>query len=947
MITATGSVIKQQTNIQKSIPMKIQRAYLLMVFCMATILPAFAQTSSSIPTANSFASYKPYAGQYSYGLNPGWYYYVAPNGAWISNWSTQNLMDIGSGNKEKGVKGIGAKSYRMKLTDDYLSTYGLTSLLPDYQHLQTVGAKEIAVFVGEPSSANRLDTVFPGGTEKSKVFKGMYEPIWLDAAQTQINPANTYANYLYNVVKTYGDYVSFWEIVNEPDFTYGAGGWLGDIDPPAAGSWFDHDPTPADLVNLQAPIQYYIRLLRISWEVIKKLQPTDYICTGGIGNRSFLAALLRNTDNPDGGKVTAAFPEKAGAYFDVLSFHTYPEFSYDVKHWDNSIGGQLYNRHSDAAVSGHLRYKRNMDSLLKVNGYNGVQYPAKQFICTETGMSRVMDNDNVGTNDIQRNYMIKCHVKTQMDGQIRQTYWFQTADGSATPDHWGMFGCYYYFGDKMPYNATPTDQGISLKTTSDLLYGRSFDAERTAALQLPSNVDGGAFKAADGSYVYVLWAKTTTDLSETATATYSFPAALAPNGSLLKKNWNFSQTDSSVTTSSINVQLGGTPAFFEVVATIPVPNQAPRAHAGTGQTITLPVNAVQLNGSGTDADGTVTGYSWTQVSGPSQATIASAAQASTAVTNLIQGTYQFQLKVTDNNGATGTDTVSVIVNAAVNQPPVAHAGADQTITLPVNTVTLNGNATDPDGIIASYQWTKISGPASYTITSPSAATTSVSLLEQGVYVFRFTVTDNNGATATDDVQVTVNAALPPPNVAPKANAGVDKIITLPTNSVQLTGSGSDVDGTVVSYQWTKISGPSNYQISSPTTATTNINKLAEGTYAFQLKVWDNAGAYGLDTVLVIVQPKPKPGSKGKSRVALYPNPATTTLNVEIDATTNQSYSTLQIYNSSGTMVYAEAFVRNQEMMTKQIDVSKLGKGVYLLKVNPDMNTSTTLKFVKQ
>ena len=45
------------------------------------------------------------------------------------------------------------------------------------------------------------------------------------------------------------------------------------------------------------------------------------------------------------------------------------------------------------------------------------------------------------------------------------------------------------------------------------------------------------------------------------------------------------------------------------------------------------------------------------------------------------------------------------------------------------------------------------------------------------------------------MQVTVNAAL---NIPPVANAGVDQIITLPTNTVSLNGSGTDADGTIVS-----------------------------------------------------------------------------------------------------------------------------------------------------
>ena len=73
-------------------------------------------------------------------------------------------------------------------------------------------------------------------------------------------------------------------------------------------------------------------------------------------------------------------------------------------------------------------------------------------------------------------------------------------------------------------------------------------------------------------------------------------------------------------------------------------------------------------------------YSWTKISGPASGTITNATSASTTVTGLTQGVYQFQLKVTDNNGATAIDTVQVTVNAA-NIPPTANAGTDQTITI--------------------------------------------------------------------------------------------------------------------------------------------------------------------------------------------------------------------------------------------------------------------------
>lgn len=95
-----------------------------------------------------------------------------------------------------------------------------------------------------------------------------------------------------------------------------------------------------------------------------------------------------------------------------------------------------------------------------------------------------------------------------------------------------------------------------------------------------------------------------------------------------------------------------------------------------------------------------------------------------------------------------------------NLDPVADAGPDQSITLPVNGVTVNGSgSSDPDGTITTYLWTKISGPSNFTITNPNSVSTTITGLVQGVYVFRLTVTDNNGAQDSDDMQVTVNAAV--------------------------------------------------------------------------------------------------------------------------------------------------------------------------------------------
>jgi hypothetical protein len=120
-----------------------------------------------------------------------------------------------------------------------------------------------------------------------------------------------------------------------------------------------------------------------------------------------------------------------------------------------------------------------------------------------------------------------------------------------------------------------------------------------------------------------------------------------------------------------------------------------------------------------------------------------------------------------------------------------------------------------------------------------------------VYTFSLTVTDAAGVKASDTVKVTVNAA-PVANIAPVANAGADQTITLPTSSVTLYGSGTDADGTIASYLWTRISGSGNALVGGGTTATATITGLTQGTYVFSLTVTDNSGAKAADSVKITV-----------------------------------------------------------------------------------------------
>jgi hypothetical protein len=104
---------------------------------------------------------------------------------------------------------------------------------------------------------------------------------------------------------------------------------------------------------------------------------------------------------------------------------------------------------------------------------------------------------------------------------------------------------------------------------------------------------------------------------------------------------------------------------------------------------------------------------------------------------------------------------------------------------------------------------------------------------------------------------------------PLADAGSDKATTLPTNSVTLNGSGTNGDGTIVAYHWTKTAGPTQFTINTPTAATTTVSNLAEGTYTFRLNVTDNNEVARFDEVQVVVSPSPPAAGTKYVKVTIF------------------------------------------------------------------------------
>ncbi|MFN7916658.1 MAG: Ig-like domain-containing protein [Vicinamibacterales bacterium] len=291
----------------------------------------------------------------------------------------------------------------------------------------------------------------------------------------------------------------------------------------------------------------------------------------------------------------------------------------------------------------------------------------------------------------------------------------------------------------------------------------------------------------------------------------------------------------------------------------PPVNQVPVVTTGANQTITLP-NAASLTGTVTD-DGLPAGASvttqWTQQSGPGTTTFANAASPSTTATFSAAGLYVLRLTANDSLLSAFAE-VTITVNAgAINAAPTVTAGPNQTITLP-NLATLFGSVADdglPVNAAVTAQWSKISGPGTTIVASPTSPSTSASFSAPGTYVLRLTATDGV-LSAFSDTTITVNPAVVV-NQPPTVTAGPNQVITLPA-AANLSGTVTDdgqPQGATVTSLWTQQSGAGTTTFGDATKAVTTASFSAPGSYVLRLTATDSVkSAYAELTITV----KPAP-----------------------------------------------------------------------------------------
>ncbi|KAL4666332.1 hypothetical protein H8957_011759 [Semnopithecus entellus] len=270
------------------------------------------------------------------------------------------------------------------------------------------------------------------------------------------------------------------------------------------------------------------------------------------------------------------------------------------------------------------------------------------------------------------------------------------------------------------------------------------------------------------------------------------------------------------------------------------------------QELTWPLTSALIDGSQSTDDTEIVSYHWEEINGPFIEEKTSVDSPILRLSNLDPGNYSFRLTVRDSDGATNSTTAALRVNNAVDYPPVANAGPNHTITLPQNSITLNGNQSSDDHQIVLYEWSLGPGSEGKHVAMEGVQTPylHLSAMQEGDYTFQLKVTDSSQQQSTAVVTVIVQ---PENNRPPVAVAGPDKELIFPVESATLDGSSSSDDHGIVFYHWEHVRGPSAVEMEDIDKAIATVTGLQVGTYRFRLTVKDQQGLSSTSTLTVAVK----------------------------------------------------------------------------------------------
>ena len=142
----------------------------------------------------------------------------------------------------------------------------------------------------------------------------------------------------------------------------------------------------------------------------------------------------------------------------------------------------------------------------------------------------------------------------------------------------------------------------------------------------------------------------------------------------------------------------------------------PEANAGSAVVIYLPRNEWTLNGNQSTDDHGIVSWEWTHLADDSAkkssdeskpVDMQDSRSPYLKLSNLEEGMYRFQLKVTDAAGQSNTGQVDVHVKHSEEIGPRVEAGSDVVVSVPFNWTPLDGSKTVDETGIAKWRWQQL------------------------------------------------------------------------------------------------------------------------------------------------------------------------------------------------------------------------------------------------
>lgn len=293
------------------------------------------------------------------------------------------------------------------------------------------------------------------------------------------------------------------------------------------------------------------------------------------------------------------------------------------------------------------------------------------------------------------------------------------------------------------------------------------DAGTSKSIKLPTSsvIQTGSGSDADGSIGSYLWEQVAGPI--TATIANPTNASTAITGLTAAGSYLFRLT--------VFDNLGSA-AFDDVPVTVILASQTalpPAVNSAPNFANYLPRDSVRISAEIFKQDGFITSATqWRFETGPPGATVTvrndslsgfpTYNKQALAMGLSEPGLYKFRIDVYDNSSPANyvADYIYVTIidsGAITNQAPRVDAGADRSVYLPTTTYTVTGTLTDDrDGIgNITHVWRFIGGPATPTIADSSELNTMITFPGFGTYNFILMATDQDGATGSDQMKVTV------------------------------------------------------------------------------------------------------------------------------------------------------------------------------------------------